>query len=172
MKLKIKNSFFEDLFIFQIKKKNDDRGFFSEIFNLQYLQKFLKKRIVFKQLNFSKSKKFVFRGLHHQKKPFHQDKLLRVVKGRIIDFAINLDVKSRFYKKIFSKMISSKDNLLIWIPSHYAHGFYSLEEGTEVEYFVTNYYSSNHEILTNYQCLEKNKNFKYIKKIILSNKDS
>ena len=104
----------------------DSRGFFYESLNVKELSKILKKKITIKQSNVSFSKKNVFRGFHFQKFPYAQEKLVRVLNGKILDILISV-------KKI------------LYIPNDFAHGFLVLSKTATIEYFVTNYYSKKHE---------------------------
>ena len=84
------------------------------------------------------------RGLHYQlKKP--QGKLVRVIKGSVQDVIVDIRQKSPTFGKSFSIILSSKNNLSLWVPPGFAHGFLSLSEGTQFFYKVTNDYSPENE---------------------------
>lgn len=93
----------------------------------------------------STSKKGVIRGMHFQKRPFAQCKLVRVIKGRVLDVVVDMRKKSPTYGKWTSFMLDSEKNNMIWIPEGFAHGFLSLEEGSIMHYKLTNIYSKDHE---------------------------
>jgi dTDP-4-dehydrorhamnose 3,5-epimerase len=131
--------------IFQPKLHEDQRGFFYESFNEQNFLKNINRNIKFVQDNHSMSQKGVIRGMHLQKKPYEQAKLVRVVRGSIFDVVIDLRRNSKTYLKTFSIEISSLNFLQLWIPEGFAHGFQALEDNTEIIYKTNNYYSKNHE---------------------------
>jgi len=86
---------------------------------------------------------YTFRGLHFQHEPFAQTKLVRVIQGKIIDFAININKDSDDYKKVHIFNMDEGDSLLV--PKGYAHGFITLQSGTIVNYLVDNGYSKENE---------------------------
>jgi dTDP-4-dehydrorhamnose 3,5-epimerase len=119
---------------------SDDRGFFMETFRLS---DFKKAGIEFSpvQENHSKSKRNVLRGLHYQSGPFVQAKLVRVIKGRIFDVAVDMRKSSPTFAKWVGVELSETNRLLLLIPRGFAHGFAALEDDTEVVYLVDNDYS-------------------------------
>lgn len=134
-----------DVKILVPKKFGDHRGFFSETFN----QKFLADQGIearFVQDNHSLSvEKGVVRGLHYQMQPMAQDKLVRVVRGAILDIAVDIRRSSPTFGKHVSAVISAENWREILVPIGFAHGFVTLEPNTEVIYKVSNYYSPAHE---------------------------
>ena len=123
----------------------DERGFFYESFNQKKFNEAIGQEIIFVQDNHSKSKKGVLRGLHYQEDPFMQDKLVRVIQGKIFDIAVDIRRDSDTFGKWVSQVLSSKNKYQLWIPKGFAHGFVSLTENAEVIYKTTNYYSPKHE---------------------------
>ncbi len=123
----------------------DFRGYFFENWNLKIFKKFIKKSIDFVQDNSSYSYKGVIRGLHFQLSPFQQGKLIRVSSGSIFDVIVDLRLKSKTFSKWAGIELSEENNIQLWIPDGFAHGFISLEEETKVDYKVTNYWSKEHE---------------------------
>ena len=122
--------------------------------------------------SFSK-KKYTFRGIHLQLKPFHQSKLLRVIKGGIFDYIIDLRPHSKtFAKKIKIKMHDS-DNYIVFIPGGFGHAFLTLENNTIINYKVSKYYSQKHSktIIFNDRDINLNIDNKITKKLILSDND-
>ncbi|MGV1867590.1 MULTISPECIES: dTDP-4-dehydrorhamnose 3,5-epimerase [unclassified Rhizobium] len=126
-------------------KFKDDRGFFSETYNWQ---KFSDVGIhdTFVQDNHSySSAKGVLRGLHYQLPPFAQTKLVRVVKGAILDVAVDIRKSSPTFLNWVSLEVSAEKWNQILVPAGFAHGFVTLEVNTEVIYKVTNVYSALHD---------------------------
>ncbi|MFM9008030.1 MAG: dTDP-4-dehydrorhamnose 3,5-epimerase [Bacteroidota bacterium] len=123
----------------------DNRGSFTESFNLEA---FSNARLphTFVQDNQSISKKGVIRGLHYQKQPFAQGKLVRVVKGSAWDVAVDIRAGSPTFGQHISVLLSENEPSQLWIPEGFAHGFAALEDGTCFLYKCTNYYSPQHEI--------------------------
>src|SRR5688572_22858324 len=127
------------------KKFGDHRGFFSETFNRKTLRD-LGIGAEFVQDNHSLSvEKGVVRGLHYQVAPTAQDKLVRVVRGAILDVAVDIRRSSPTFGKHVSALISAENWHQIFVPRGFAHGFVTLEPNTEVLYKVTDYYSPTDE---------------------------
>ena len=153
----------------------DERGFFFEVFSKKnFIEKDI--NIDFIQANHSKSKKGVLRGVHFQSKN-SQSKLVRIILGSILDIAVDLRRESNTFGKYFSIEISKKNRKMLFIPKGFAHGFLSLENDTEIEYFCDEYYSPEFDsgILWNDKDINIEWNFeKYnlkIEDILLSEKD-
>lgn len=131
--------------IIKPKKHGDHRGFFSETYNKRaFLEAGID--IDFVQDNQSLSeKKGTLRGLHFQTPPFAQDKLVRVVRGSILDVAVDVRHGSPNYGKYVSAVISADEWNQILVPIGFAHGIITLERGTELLYKVSNYYSPEND---------------------------
>ena len=154
---------FKDLLIFEGKNYEDQRGYLREVF----LQKMVKKKIIFDIL--SLSKKSVLRGLHFQKKK-PQGKYLSVLKGKIFDVVVDLRRKSPTFGKKFSIILSQKNCKSIYIPPGFAHGFLALDAENIVYYGCTEYRSSKNECSLRYN--DPMLKIKWpTKKVILSDKD-
>ena len=123
----------------------DGRGFFYESFNQKKFNECVGKEIYFVQDNHSKSKKGVLRGMHFQKKPYAQGKLIRVIKGEIYDVALDLRKNSNSYGQWVSEVLSAENKKQLWIPEDFAHGFLAISDEVEIVYKTTNYYSKEHE---------------------------
>jgi dTDP-4-dehydrorhamnose 3,5-epimerase len=123
---------------------NDERGYFFENFNHS---KFKQNQIDlnFIQENFSKSKKNVIRGLHFQKNPKAQAKLVTVVSGEIFDVAVDLRKNSPTFGKWVSEILSEVNHKSLYVPEGFAHGFCVLSEGATVVYKINQEYSPDHE---------------------------
>ena len=124
--MKISKTFIEDLLMIEPQLFKDDRGFFYESYNKNNLDKVI--NVVFVQENESKSNKGVVRGLHFQLPPFEQAKLVRCVSGKILHVVVDLRKKSKTYGQVFSIELSSKNNIQLFIPKGFAHGFQTLSE--------------------------------------------
>jgi dTDP-4-dehydrorhamnose 3,5-epimerase len=143
--MEFKETAIEDLILIKPKVFYDERGFFLE--NYSY-EKFKKAGIdcKFVQDNHSYSKTArTLRGLHFQKEQFAQSKLIRVLKGKIFDVAVDLRQNSETYGRYISFILSSDNFLMLFIPKGFAHGFCTIDEDTEVEYKVDNYYNKESE---------------------------
>ena len=141
--MKINKTFIKDLLILEPQLFKDERGFFYESYNKNNLDKII--NIVFVQDNESKSNKGVIRGLHFQRPPFEQAKLVRCVSGKIFDVAVDLRKNSKTYGKSFSVELSSENNKQLFVPRGFAHGFQVLSEIAIVNYKVDNYYNPKSE---------------------------
>ena len=133
------------LYLIELSPHIDDRGSFSRSF---CSKKFEEKGLEFdmKQTNISISKKkFTLRGMHFQKNGFEEAKLVRCVKGKIIDTVIDLRPESETYCKHFSIELNDKELMLLYVPKFFAHGFITLEDNTEVNYQVSTFYSKENE---------------------------
>ncbi len=161
--MKILKTPIKDLLIIQNKKFDDNRGYFRELL----IEKKIKKKFCFNVV--SVSKKNVIRGLHFQiKKP--QGKFISVIKGKIIDIAVDLRKKSKTFGKHFKIILSDKNCTSIFIPEGFAHGFGGLDKENIIVYSCTNYRYQKGErgLLWNDKDLKINWG---IKKPILSTKD-
>ena len=122
----------------------DERGFFTEVFRASEFEKNgLPGR--FLQDNFSYSKKGVVRGLHYQLDPKAQGKLVRVLKGKILDVAVDVRRKSPTFLQKVAVELSAENNRMLFIPEGFAHGFVSLSEEVFFLYKCTSEYSKEHE---------------------------
>ena len=120
----------------------DERGFFSEVWSRKTLSA-LGIEAGFEQENHSLSRQVgTVRGLHFQTPPFAQAKLVRVVRGRVFDVAVDLRRLSPTYGQWVGAELSSEDGRMIWIPAGFAHGFCTLEPHTEIVYLVDAPYSA------------------------------
>ena len=155
---------FKGLIVFKSQNFLDKRGKFRELAR----EKLIKKRLVFTIL--SKSKKNVLRGLHLQKK-FQQGKYVSVLKGKILDVAVDCRKKSKTYGKYYKLILSEKNCKSIFIPPGFLHGFLGLEKENIVVYSCTNYRHKESEVGVNWN--DKDLRIKWnIKSPMLSKKDS
>jgi len=117
----------------------DDRGHFMESFRVDDLAKAGLPPFV--QDNLSRSKKGVLRGLHFQKLPRPQGKLIRCIRGRIYDVAVDVRKGSPTYGEWAGVELSDINNAMLWVPAGFAHGFYTLSDWADVQYKVTDYWA-------------------------------
>tara|TARA_B100001059_G_C17836643_1_gene588598 strand:+ start:5863 stop:6438 length:576 start_codon:yes stop_codon:yes gene_type:complete len=119
----------------------DDRGYFIETFRQDKLEDYLGFQLNFVQDNESKSTKGVLRGLHYQLAPAAQSKLVRVIKGRVLDVAVDIRVGSPTFGKHVAVELTSDNHKQLFIPRGFAHGFVVLSESAIFAYKVDNYYN-------------------------------
>jgi len=161
--LKVKTTKFNDLLVIQGESYHDKRGYLRELL----LEKIIKKKFKFHII--SVSKKGVLRGLHFQtKKP--QGKYVSVIKGKILDVAVDIRKKSKTFGKKYSIILSAKNNKSVYIPPGFAHGFLCLDKENIINYSCTNYRSIGFEKSLLYS--DKKLEIKWpLKKVIISSKD-
>ncbi|BAK71367.1 dTDP-4-dehydrorhamnose 3,5-epimerase [Aliarcobacter butzleri] len=130
-----------DVIIIEPKVHGDARGYFVETFRADKLEEFIGYKINFCQDNESKSSKGVLRGLHYQLAPFAQTKLVRVIKGKVLDVAVDIRKNSPTFGKYVAVLLSAENKKQLLVPRGFAHGFVVLEDDTVFAYKVDNYYS-------------------------------
>ena len=138
--MKIIPTKFSELKVIQSKKYRDSRGFFKEDFKKKF---FKSKKFVFGCA--SSSKKNVIRGLHLQTK-FSQGKYVSILKGKILDVALDIRKSSKTFGKHFKIILSDNNAKSLFIPAGFAHGFLGLKKENIIYYLCTNYRSAKHEI--------------------------
>lgn len=134
----------KDLLIIEPKIWKDDRGYFYESYNKDAFDK-AGIHANFVQDNQSLSQKGTLRGLHAQSDPFAQGKLVRVIKGRVIDVAVDIRKTSGTYGQHIEIELSEENRLMLWVPPGFLHGFLTLDDNTIFTYKVTNFYDKNSE---------------------------
>lgn len=142
--MEIIKTLIEGLVILQPKVYEDQRGYFME----SYRESFIKENfpdLKFIQDNESKSSYGVLRGLHFQKPPFEQTKLVRVVQGEVLDVAVDLRKNSHTYGKWESVLLSGENKKQLLVPNGFAHGFIVLSDTAIFSYKVDNIYSADHD---------------------------
>lgn len=133
-----------DLLIIKVDVFEDQRGYFFESYNKE---KFISSglNVEFVQDNQSLSQGNVLRGLHFQNPPFEQGKLVRVIKGAVLDVAVDIRKNSSTYGKYFTIELTEKNKIMMWIPPGFAHGFLTLSDETIFFYKCTNFYNKASE---------------------------
>ncbi|MCU7694593.1 dTDP-4-dehydrorhamnose 3,5-epimerase [Haoranjiania flava] len=160
-----------DCFIIEPKVFADDRGYFLESFSeKKFIEAVCDTRFV--QDNESKSSYGVLRGLHFQKPPFAQSKLVRVIKGAVLDVAVDMRRSSSTFGKSFAVELTEDNKKQLFIPRGFAHGFVVLQDDTIFQYKCDNYYAPESEGGILWNDPELNIDWKVpFDKIILSEKD-
>jgi len=143
--LKIQETNLKGCFVIKPTVFDDGRGSFFESFNKRVFQEKTGITIDFVQDNQSISQRGVLRGLHFQKGKFAQAKLVRVVKGKVLDVVVDIRKESNSFGEVFSCILSEKNNKQVFIPRGFAHGFAVLENDTIFEYKCDNYYHKEAE---------------------------
>ena len=159
---KIKTKF-KDLFVVKAKIFKDKRGWLKE----EFKKKFIKKDLVFTLV--SNSKKNVLRGLHMQTKK-SQDKFLSVLKGKVLDVAVDLRKNSKTYGKHFKVILSEKNGKHLFVPKGFAHGILGLDKENILHYACSNYRDPKSEVSIKWNDSDLKINWG-VKKPIISKKD-
>ena len=133
-----------DVFVIKPTVFEDSRGYFFETFNQKQCRE-VGILYDFVQDNESLSAKNVLRGLHFQNPPSEQGKLVRVIKGGVMDVAVDIRKNSPYYGKWVSQELTEQNKLMMWIPPGFAHGFITLEDQTIFSYKCTGFYNHDSE---------------------------
>lgn len=134
-----------EVLIIEPKVFGDERGFFFESFNQRQFEEAFGYSVNFVQDNHSKSSKGVLRGLHYQKAPHAQGKLVRCVAGEVFDVAVDIRKGSATFGQWVGVHLSGENKRQLWIPEGFAHGFVTLSESAEFLYKTTDYYAPESE---------------------------
>jgi dTDP-4-dehydrorhamnose 3,5-epimerase len=135
----------EGLYVVELNKLGDERGFFARAWcENEFAEKNLTSRMVQANTSYSKNKG-TLRGLHYQVSPHEEAKLMRCVKGAILDVAVDLRPDSKTYKKWFGIELTESNRRMLFIPEGFAHGYQTLVEDTETFYMSSAFYASEAE---------------------------
>ena len=140
-----KESKLKGAFIIEIDKKSDDRGFFARTwckneFEAQGLStKFVQVNLAFNE------KKGILRGMHYQKNPYEEVKLVRCTRGALYDVIIDIRKDSPTYKQWIGIELTQDNYRMLYIPEGFAHGYQTLQDHTEIIYQVSQFYTPNAE---------------------------
>lgn len=176
MKFKKIETEIQDLVIIEPTVFEDSRGFFLESYNYNDFKE-IEIDSIFVQDNHSKSSKGVLRGLHFQKGEFAQAKLVRILKGAVLDVAVDLRKDSQTFGKYVAIELSEENKKMFFIPRGFAHGFLALTDEVESYYKCDNFYAPQAEdgLVWNDDDLKIEWNFKKYKinekELIISEKD-
>ncbi len=157
-----------EIILFKISCFSDPRGNFFKLFSFEDLGKYFEGKI--KQINLVKNKKKgVFRGFHYQTKKYAEQKLVTCLKGKVEVIIVNCKKNSKNYLKNYKFILSEKKKNFLLVPKNYAHGYFVIEDKSEVLYFSNKDYKLSHEKIINpYDPILK---INWKKKLILSDKD-
>ena len=138
--MEVKKTDFAGVLLFKPKVMEDSRGSFMESYRSEWFS-----GVKFIQDNEAVSKKGVVRGLHFQRPPFAQTKLIRVIEGEILDVIVDLRKSSETFGKVFSVKLSAQNKLQLLVPKGFAHGYATLSDLATVLYKVDQYYNKNYD---------------------------
>lgn len=133
-----------DVIEFQPKVFGDERGYFVETFRQDIFEQTVGK-VHFVQDNESMSSYGVLRGLHFQRPPFTQSKLVRAIQGKVLDVAVDIRLGSLTYGQHVAVVLDSQKKNQLWVPQGFAHGFVVLSETAVFAYKCDNYYTPDHD---------------------------
>ncbi|NMG35078.1 dTDP-4-dehydrorhamnose 3,5-epimerase [Azoarcus sp. TTM-91] len=142
--MQIKETEIPDVLILEPRVFGDARGFFMESYNARAFRELTGLDVQFVQDNHSRSARGVLRGLHYQIQQA-QGKLVRVLRGAVYDVAVDLRRGSPTFGRSVGLELSEENNLQLWIPPGFAHGFQVLSETADFLYKTTDYYAPEHE---------------------------
>lgn len=141
---KVIESHIKDCFEIRMKEFEDNRGVIRKTFHKNFMRKIGINHNFYEDL-IVKSKKNVLRGMHFQKKPYEQAKLIYCVKGKILDVALDLRIDSKTFGKFEVFELDSKKGNMAFIPEGFAHGYLVIEDDTIVNYKMSNRYEPRYE---------------------------
>jgi dTDP-4-dehydrorhamnose 3,5-epimerase len=143
--LELQKSPLKDCFILKPNVFKDERGLFYETYNQKLFEKTTGLKVDFVQDNQSVSSKGVLRGLHFQTGEMAQAKLVRVVKGKVLDIVVDIRKDSETFGQSFSVVLDDVEHLQLFVPRGFAHGFITLSEESIFSYKCDNFYNKASE---------------------------
>lgn len=171
MPFSFKKLYIDDVTLISPKVFSDGRGFFMESYQKTEFQK---NGIYteFNQDNHSRSTKGVLRGLHYQKQPKAQAKLVRCTRGEIFDVAVDIRKNSKTFGKWVGEILSEENKNMLYIPEGFAHGFVVLSEEAELLYKASNEYSAENDRGIRWNDPDIGINWGWTKDPLISEKDA
>ncbi len=139
--MKFTSTAIPDVLICEPKVFGDERGFFCESFNQRQFNEAVGEEVIFVQDNHSRSAKGVLRGLHFQRPPHAQGKLVRVTQGTVFDVAVDIRRDSPTYGQWVGVELSGENHRQLWLPPGLAHGFLVMSASADFLYKTTDYYA-------------------------------
>ncbi|MGV6846282.1 MAG: dTDP-4-dehydrorhamnose 3,5-epimerase [Lutibacter sp.] len=171
--MNFKRTTIPDVIICEPKIHQDKRGYFFESFNKKEFEDFIGFSVNFCQDNEAKSTFGVLRGLHYQMPPYAQSKLVRVIKGKVLDVAVDIREKSNTFGKYVAVELSEENKKQLFVPHGFAHGYVVLSEEAIFAYKVDNFYHQPSERGIIYNDKTINVDWKIAEdKLMISEKDS
>ncbi len=144
MPFEFKSLAIKEVILIKPKRFVDNRGFFLETYKRsEFIKAGIKEDFV--QHNHSRSSKGVLRGLHYQMHPYAQGKLIRCIRGAILDVAVDIRKGSPTYGAWTAEVLSEDNGLMLFIPLGFAHGFLTLADDTEIIYTCTSEYAPEYD---------------------------
>ena len=143
--MKVTTTAIEGVLIIEPKVFGDERGFFFESFNQRAFNEAVGQPVEFVQDNHSRSAKGVLRGLHFQREPHAQGKLVRVTQGSVFDVAVDIRPDSATFGRWVGVELSGVNHRQMWIPAGLAHGFLVTSDSADFLYKTTDYYRPDAE---------------------------
>ena len=134
-----------DIVLIESTVHGDNRGYFVETFRQDLFEKAIGYQVDFIQDNESKSNKGVLRGLHYQLPPYTQAKLVRVIKGSVLDVAVDIRKSSPTFGQHVAVDLTAENKHQLFVPHGFAHGFVVLSNSATFAYKVDNYYAPQHD---------------------------
>ncbi len=141
----VKKTEIDGVFLIELNPILDSRGYFTRVFDRDVLEKV---GVNYNIVQVSRSltlKKGMIRGIHFQRSPMQEDKIVQCLNGSIFDVVLDIRPKSKTFGKWISEILSAKNKKMLLIPKGCAHGFQALENNCLIEYFFSQYYSPKHE---------------------------
>ena len=143
--MNIKQTKLKGCFIIEPQVFNDKRGYFLESFNQKKFNQYTEENTIFVQDNESFSSKGVLRGLHYQTGAYSQAKLVRVIKGEVLDVAVDIRKNSSTFGQYESVLLSGDNKKQLFVPRGFAHGFVVLSDVAIFSYKCDNFYNKEFE---------------------------
>tara|TARA_B100000900_G_scaffold273717_1_gene233874 strand:- start:2351 stop:2923 length:573 start_codon:yes stop_codon:yes gene_type:complete len=131
---------FKEVILLKPEIQKDKRGSFMEAYKQNIFQKLIGRKIDFCQDNHTISRKSVLRGLHYQLPPFSQSKLVSVIRGKVLDVVVDIRKGSPTFGRHITQELSSENQLQLFVPRGFAHGYITLSEDSIFMYKSDNYY--------------------------------
>jgi dTDP-4-dehydrorhamnose 3,5-epimerase len=135
----------EGAFLIELEPKGDQRGFFARLFCSDLFAKHGLESSVVQVNNSASAEKGTLRGLHYQLEPKAETKLVRCIRGSLYDVILDIRPDSPTFGQSFGAILSSSNRLMMFVPKGFAHGFLTLDDDSEVIYFVSQAYSQELE---------------------------